>query len=59
MLDNNTPGVPADPIKVFFSCPMDDCFTGREIENLRIAAKVLGTRKKTLVKINNWVAYEN
>ena len=34
ILQNNTPGVPAKPTKVFFECPMEDCFTTKKIENL-------------------------
>ena len=59
ILENNIHGVPATPTKVFFECPMKDCFAGKKIENLRIVAKVVGTSKKTLVKINNWTAYEH
>ena len=58
ILENNITGVPATPTKVFFECPMNDCFTARKIKNMRISAKVVGTSKKTSVKINNWVAYD-
>ena len=58
ILQNNIPGVPAKPTKVFFDCPMEDCFATKKIENLRISAKVLGTSKNLSVNINNWVAYE-
>ena len=58
ILQNNIPGVPAKPTKVFFECPAEDCFTTKKIENLRISAKVLGTSKNLSVNINNWVAYE-
>ena len=58
ILENNITGVPATPTKVFFECPMNDCFTARKIKNMRISAKVVGTSKKTSVKINNWIAYD-
>ena len=58
ILVNNIPGVPATPTKVFFECPTKDCFSKRNIENLRVSAKVVGTSKKTSIKINNWSAFE-
>jgi hypothetical protein len=57
ILENNIPGVPAAPIKVYFECPARDCFSKRKIENLRVKAKVVGTSKSTSIKINNWSAY--
>ena len=57
LLINNIPGLSATPTKVFFECPTKDCFDKKNIEDMRIVAKVLGTNKNTLVKINNWVAY--
>ena len=46
------------PTKISFECPGEDCFSTGKIENLRIRAKVLGTSKETLIKINNWNAYD-
>ena len=59
LLINNIPGLPATPTKVFFECPMNDCFTTKYIKVLRIVAKVVGADKNTSVKINNWTAYEH
>jgi len=58
ILENAIPGIPTAPKEVLFECPMNDCFTTREISKMRIRAKVLGTKKSRSVKINNWVAYE-
>ena len=57
ILKNNIPGIPATPIKINFDCPSKDCFSKRKIENLRVEAKVIGTSKSALIKINNWSAY--
>ena len=38
---------------------MNDCFTTKNIKDLRIVAKVVGADKNTSVKINNWTAYEH
>ena len=59
ILINNIPGLSAIPTKVFFECPINDCFATRNIKDLRIVAKVVGTVKNTSVKINNWTAYEH
>ena len=58
ILENAIPGIPTAPKEILFECPMNDCFTTREISKMRIRAKVLGTKKSRSVKINNWVAYE-
>jgi len=59
LLINHIRGLSATPTKVFFECPMNDCFATRNIKDLRIVAKVVGTVKNTSVKINNWTAYEH
>ena len=59
LLINQIRGLSATPTKVFFECPMNDCFATRNIKDLRIVAKVVGTVKNTSVKINNWTAYEH
>ena len=58
ILEKNMPGVPGTPKKITFECPNNNCFVDRKIEDLRISAKVVGTKKNTLIKINNWVAYD-
>ena len=58
ILEKTHAGMAGVPTKVFFECPMDDCFTERKIKNLRISAKTVGTSKNTSIKINNWSAYE-
>jgi len=59
LLINHIRGLSATPTKVFFECPMNDCFATRNIKDLRIVAKVVGAGKNTSVKINNWTAYEH
>lgn len=58
ILAKNYPGKSSTPTKVFFECPLKDCFAENKIKNFRIIAKVLGTSKATSVEINNWAAYE-
>ena len=58
ILQKNMPGVPATPTKVTFECPMNNCFGDKKIKDLRINARVIGTKKDTLIGINNWAAYD-
>lgn len=58
ILARNSHGEPAVPIKVFFECPMKDCFAEKKVKDLRVSARVVGTNKNSSIKINNWTAYE-